>query len=116
MVRPHAPGEVGEARRARRDALFRLDHVDDVKAEAAREVGPTVVISDDRRALKRLERHRPALQALLQVCREARLRGGDHVMRLRGDARQRLRDPRRDHFGVRRIEPVMRIGRAVRVA
>ena len=97
-VRPaaaHRLDQPGEVRGARRHARLRLDEVDEIEAETAREVRPSVVIGDDRHTLERRERRLPRAELRVQArdeCDATRLVvGGAFGI----DARQRFEDASR---------------------
>ena len=102
--------------RTRRDTRFGLDEVDDIEAKAAREIGPGIVIGDELHARERRQGPRPARAPCLELVEESSTIGDDFLA-LRGrDANEGLGDARGDGDRVLGIEPVVRIGDAVRVA
>ena len=112
----HRADQRGEMRGRRRHAGLRLDEADEIEPEAAGEIGPGVVIGDERHAAQRRELRLPFLELAVEAREEGQPVGlvGRRVGRI--DARQRLEDVAGDDLGILRIEPVVRIAAAVGMA
>src|SRR2546430_17486641 len=97
--------QLGEPRRARRDAFLDLDHVDDIQAEAPREIRPGIVIGDEARAAMRGEKPFP----LHETCLEAREKTIAVVDELSGhfgrETNTRLGNSTADRLGIGGNEP-----------
>jgi hypothetical protein len=109
-------GELREVRRAGRDARARLDDAEKVQAKTPRKIGPGVVVGDERAALPGCKKGRPLGPLPVEALEEGEAVGLIALRVRRIQAHQGLEDRAGDHLGVRRVEPVVRIAAAVRVA
>src|SRR3989440_9553715 len=103
-------------RGARRDALLSLDEANHIETKTAREIGPRVVIRDERCARIWCEHLAPVLLSRSELRQKPLAIGNDAVAMFGRAAHERLRNARRDDDCVFWIEPVMRVAYAVRVA
>ena len=108
--------QLREMGRARCDAGFWLDEIDDIQSKAAREIRPRIVIGDELHARERRQSIAPSLTPHLELGNEAVAIGDDALALLGRQTDEGLGNASGDDNGVLRIEPVVRIGDSVRVA
>src|SRR6202521_2369844 len=107
------PREMGGAWRYARP---RLDKIDNVEAEAAREIRPSVVVGNELHADERAQQRAPPLAMLLELGQEAGAIVNNPTVLLRSEADKSFGDTRRDENGILGIEPVVRVRHSMRVA
>ena len=108
--------QLREMGRARCDAGFGLDEIDDIESKAAREIRPRIVIGNELHAREGRQSVAPSLAPHLELGKEAIAIGDDALTLLGRQADEGFGDASSDDDGVFGVEPVMRIGDSVRVA
>src|SRR5262249_25683629 len=112
---PTLCGESGQMRRGRRNAGLELDVVDDVDTEATREVWPGIVVGDEFRSRKCDSLLAPRSHSLRKCGDESVAIGDDKLARVRLASDQRLGNAAGDDHSVLRVQPIVWVGRSVRV-
>src|SRR5262245_24448370 len=114
-ARVHRPDQRCQMRGRRRHTCLRLESADELETETAREIGPAVVIADERHAVQRGELRFPFLELAVKAGQKCLSVGFVDRRALRVDAGQTFQDIGSDDLGVLRIEPIVRIAAAVGV-
>src|SRR5262249_6408407 len=110
---PHDRGELREPRRARCNPFLDLDHIDDVEPEAARKIGPGVVIGDEARGAMWCEQLLPSGETCSKPREKAVAVGDDLRGCFRAAANDRLCNSAADDLCIGRVEPIVWIGEAM---
>ena len=101
---------------ARCDALLGLYVANHIQTKTASEIGPRVVIGDERCTRIRRQRFAPLLKARPELREKSFTVGDDAVAMLGRSTYESLRNARSDDDCVLGIEPVVRVAHAMRVS
>ena len=114
-TRPHYLDDASQVRRSRRHARLYLQETRKLQPKAAGEIGPAIVIGDDRQALERRQSFLPFADFLGKTRQKGLPVGLVGLGVIGVDARQSRQNVGGNELGVFRVKPVMRITAAMRV-